>query len=51
MEAITRAQDALAELADELAHAEVLIEEQAERIESLEAEVAVLRNFLSPAAA
>jgi predicted nucleic acid-binding Zn-ribbon protein len=48
---ITRIQDALAELADELAHAERLIEEQARRIESLEAEVALLRNLLSPAAA
>jgi hypothetical protein len=46
-----RAQEALAELADELAHAERLVEEQAARIESLEKEVALLRNVFSSAAA
>jgi hypothetical protein len=43
MNSITRIQDALAELVDELAHAERLIEEQAKRIEALEAEIALFR--------
>jgi hypothetical protein len=46
----TRAQEAVAELVDELAHAERFIEEQAARIEALEAEIALLCNYLSPAA-
>jgi hypothetical protein len=44
-------QEALAELADELAHAERLIEEQARRIEVLEAEVALLHIVFGPAPA
>jgi hypothetical protein len=48
MSSITRA---LAELADELAHAERLVEEQAQRIESLEAEIALVRNLFGSATA
>jgi hypothetical protein len=51
MNAMTCIQDALVDLADELAHAERLIEEQAERIEVLEAEVALLHFVFGPAAA
>jgi hypothetical protein len=47
---INRMQDALADLADELAHAEHLIDEQADRIEVLEAEVALLHFVFGPAA-
>lgn len=39
------------ELAAELRHADALITHQAERIQSLEAEVALLRNLLGPVAA
>jgi hypothetical protein len=38
----TRVQEAMAELIDQLEHAERLIDEQAGRIEALEAEIAVL---------
>jgi hypothetical protein len=48
---ITRMQDALADLAGELAHAERLIEEQARRIEMLEAEITLLHFVFGPAAA
>jgi cell division protein FtsL len=47
---ITRMQEALAELADELAHAEQLIEDQAQRIEALEAEVVRLTRVLGATA-
>lgn len=43
---VTRAQEAVGELADELDHAERLVEEQARRIEALEAEVARLSRAL-----
>lgn len=46
MNTVTRAQEALDELAAELAHAEDLIAEQAERIETLEADVARLHQAL-----
>jgi t-SNARE complex subunit (syntaxin) len=42
MNTITRIEEALADLADEVTHAERLVEEQAVRIEVLEAEVALL---------
>jgi t-SNARE complex subunit (syntaxin) len=51
MTTITRLQEAVTELADEFAHAERLVEEQAERIEALEAEIALLRNVFGSAAA
>jgi uncharacterized protein YceH (UPF0502 family) len=45
----THAQEAIAELAAELHHADALITEQANRIEALEAEVARLRATLAEA--
>lgn len=39
------------ELVAELRHADALIADQAERILTLEAEIALLRNVLGPAAA
>jgi hypothetical protein len=44
MTTLTDAREFLVELISQLFHADVLITEQAERIETLEAEVARLRN-------
>lgn len=46
MNTVTRAREALDELAAELAHAEHLIADQADRIEVLTAEVARLQRAL-----
>lgn len=47
----TRVVEIVEELVAELRHADAMITDQAERIQDLEAEIALLRNIFGPAAA
>jgi hypothetical protein len=51
MKDTTKVVEMIEELVAELRHADALVTDQAERILVLEAEIAVLRNVLGPAAA